>query len=270
MDSYPFLVELKDSHLRQLYKEVRAELKKRNMITYDQSTQAEDVVGFHNRPVIHNRTTKKSKGVIIANRNNDMAGQYGNRLKCLNTNSILIDFLMEDWSFLFPSADANERKYYVYYHSDISSDHVTYSRMPDPCGTTVKFTGMPFYIGKGTGDRYKSLNGRSTSHINRIKVHTQKGYDIESVCHILQDGLTEVEALELESKLICFFGCQSEFPTNRMHFHGKCGGALINGDVGSRPNWIKEIMGKRLSETKSKRKKRAKSAVLVVDALISQ
>lgn len=260
MNDYPFLVELKDSHLRQLYKEVRAELKKRKMLVYDPSTQSEDVAPYYNRPDIHQRTTKKSRGIIVENRDNSKVGIYGKRIKGNPNNSVLIDFLNEDWSFLFPTADTIEKRFYVYYHTDPSSEKVTYAGGSLSRETTVRFTGMPFYIGKGTGERYKSLNGRSTSHINRIKIHIQKGYELDSVCHILQDGLTEVEALELESKLICFFGCKSEFPNNRMHFHGRCGGALINGDIGSRPNWIKEIMDIRLSETKSKRQRRKKKA----------
>jgi hypothetical protein len=256
IQDYPFLSGMKDSHLRQLYKEVRAELKSRNMLTYDAATQSEDVSKFYNRPERKIRKVKPSKGIVISGRNNVSAGDYGNRLRCVPSNSILIDFLNEDWSFLFPNADDTERKYYVYYHIDPSSDKVTYSRTSDICETVVRFVGLPFYIGKGTGLRYKSMSGRSRAHVNRIKIHLQDNYISDHVCHILQDGLTEKEAFEIESKLICFFGCSSEFPNNKIHFHGKCGGALINSDTGNRPLWIQSILEKRILQKKPNRNRR--------------
>lgn len=69
---------------------------------------------------------------------------------------------------------------------------------------------QPFYIGKGSGNRYKShLNETSENTINK-----QKFYKIQSIrkegkkpiIKIIRKNLSEIEAYDLESKLINFYG----------------------------------------------------------------
>ena len=48
-----------------------------------------------------------------------------------------------------------------------------------------------FYVGKGTGDRYKNLKNRSEHFLRIVGAH-------DCVSKILLDGLTESEALEVE------------------------------------------------------------------------
>jgi hypothetical protein len=69
--------------------------------------------------------------------------------------------------------------------------------------------GTPFYIGKGCGDRAWDLN-RNEGHGVHLRQLRKRGVaDSEIVC-IVRDNMTEREALELESKLICFFGTRFE------------------------------------------------------------
>ena len=60
---------------------------------------------------------------------------------------------------------------------------------------------VPFYIGKGTGTRFKTKNGRSVSWKNIVSEH---GF----VPKILYDNLTENEAFDKESELIQQYGRQ--------------------------------------------------------------
>ena len=68
----------------------------------------------------------------------------------------------------------NENRFYVYLHRDMN--------------------GVVFYIGKGTGDRYKRKNNRSTKWQDIAK----SGFTFE----IVQDGLDEDSALSIEKELI--------------------------------------------------------------------
>jgi len=151
--------------------------------------------------------------------------------------SILIDFLSEDWSHLFPGDYDDELKYYVYYHTDPSMPN-TRLRKGDDC---VDFCGRPFYIGKGVGERYKSKK-RSRSHLSIINSIKNKGIQESRIYHIFKYGLSEGDALELEAKLITFFGCSSELDRNRAHFHGMKGGILINSDPAKRPACVERMI----------------------------
>jgi len=57
----------------------------------------------------------------------------------------------------------------------------------------------PFYIGKGTGRRYKKTDNR-----NKWWKHITEKYGYES--RILQEGLTDEEACDLEKQLIVQYG----------------------------------------------------------------
>ena len=76
---------------------------------------------------------------------------------------------------------------------------------------------IPFYVGKGVGDRAYDLNRNETHRKVRQKLQ-QFGQEVS--VKILKSGLTEMEALILESKLIDMFGLIAS------------GGKLVNLDEG--------------------------------------
>jgi len=152
-------------------------------------------------------------------------------------NSILLDFLDEDWGFLFTGTYDESRDYYVYYHTDLSKGTSRFKKD----GKTIDFFGRPFYVGKGKGDRYKNKK-RSRSHISVINELIDRGLKESDIFHIFRGGLTEKEAFELEAKLITFFGCDSELDSKKAHFHGMKGGWLINADPASRPSDVDKMM----------------------------
>lgn len=151
--------------------------------------------------------------------------------------SILIDFLNEDWKYLFKGDYDESREYYVYYHTD---PHCPNMRLKKD-DQTIDFNGRPFYVGKGKGSRYKSKL-RSRSHLAVIKQIKSTGASDEQIFHIFESGLSELEAIELEAKLITFFGCSSEVARNRCHFHGMKGGLLINSDPARRPAYVNNMI----------------------------
>lgn len=125
--------------------------------------------------------------------------------------------LKEDISFLYDDMKLDgERKYYVYAHCN--PNEVIDITKKNPYHILAASFGMqylPFYIGKGTGDRYtkgdrnrnyhKIANKHINNNINKL---------------IIRKDLSELESLELESKLIDIFG---------LAIHG---GYLINIDEG--------------------------------------
>lgn len=133
-----------------------------------------------------------------------------------------LDALMaQDWGHLFQEGDA-ERKYYVYSHvypgmkdKDFRIDGEFKLSMP----------GLPFYIGKGCGARAWDMK-RNEGHGVELRQLLARGHTPEQIVCVVRDGLTEREALEIESKLIYFFG--TKFERDRK-------GLLVNLDVPKRP-----------------------------------
>lgn len=91
---------------------------------------------------------------------------------------------------------------------------------------TLGLNNMPFYIGKGTGNRAYDTN-RNETH-RKVKQKLQ-AFNQDIKVHIIQDGLTELEALCLESKLIDILGILGK------------GGKLVNLDEGVKSKERQEI-----------------------------
>jgi hypothetical protein len=132
----------------------------------------------------------------------------------------LRSLLSQDWSDLFPSV-ASDEIFYVYAHVDPSQPCFV---ALDDCGGN--YGGTPFYIGKGCGDRAYDLK-RNQAHGKYLKRILEKGFSAQDIVKIIAADLTESRALELESKLIYFFGTVYEKPE----------GALVNLDIPKRPNF---------------------------------
>lgn len=110
--------------------------------------------------------------------------------------------MQEDWTHLF--AGSEEKRFYVYAHVIPGTQILGFDKSLLP-----HFNGRPFYIGKGTGNRAYDLK-RNQGHgaiLSELIGHGKKESDI---VQIMKDGLTEVEALALEAKLIYFFGTRYE------------------------------------------------------------
>lgn len=107
-----------------------------------------------------------------------------------------------DISFLYEDQDFDtEEKYYVYAHCDTSKKiNVSSKNAIQVFAASLGMKYMPFYIGKGTGSRYK----KGDRNRNYTKVSDKKFTDIDKV--ILKNNLTESKALQFESKLIDIFG----------------------------------------------------------------
>ena len=66
-------------------------------------------------------------------------------------NSVLINFLQDDWTYLFNGNYDNKKNYYVYYHTRPDRNNLIFKNN----GLEIEFKGIPFYIGKGKLQRYK-------------------------------------------------------------------------------------------------------------------
>ena len=249
---YPYLSGLKDKDLKQIFIESRRLLKERNLLKYD--VLANDDKLFFNRNICKHtiRKRKIKSNLIIEEKNPGPNITIFTKNLLSRTNSILIDWLHEDWSYLFPYANNEDDKYYVYCHINPIENSTSFYNKRYKDQPYLVLPGDPFYIGKGCGNRAFDFGGRSTSHISKIKSLLNKGYTSNRIALIIETGLTELEALELESKLIAFFGCMAEIPNNFKYWHGGSGGYLVNSDLGKRPEWVNDLINQ-LIIFKSKR-----------------
>jgi len=119
----------------------------------------------------------------------------GHYCRCL---SYLPYLLSQDWTHLhkYDWLD-EEKKYYVYAHTDPLKQNTHISQR-------LIVPGIPFYIGKGTGNRAWDLK-RNQGHGKKIK-EVSLYVPEKDIVFIIKDNLTEEQALILESKLIYFFG----------------------------------------------------------------
>jgi hypothetical protein len=73
-------------------------------------------------------------------------------------------------------------------------------------------TGLPFYVGKGSGNRSHTLDGRNSYHRNVVRKLVKNGLNFE--VRIIAKGLTHEEAFDLEIKRIAFWRSQGIRLTN--------------------------------------------------------
>ncbi|MFI5260836.1 MAG: hypothetical protein ACHQU0_03515 [Candidatus Paceibacteria bacterium] len=121
---------------------------------------------------------------------------------------------------------------------DLSPVYCVYAHL-DPCrkvvierdgvttfAATLGMEFWPFYIGKGTGDRWQQFNRNETHRKVRERISLLSR---APVAMKIADGLTESEALQRESKLIDIFGLITS------------GGKLCNLDEGLCPEQRREF-----------------------------
>lgn len=141
----------------------------------------------------------------------------------------LSSLLDQDWSFLYAHKDHNtEPKFYVYAHVRPSRNNI---HLDEKHGGD--YGGMPFYIGKGTGSRVTNFR-RGDEHSNMLRTLGRSGSTKDDIAHILFDNLTESKALEIEAKLIYFFGA--------VHDRSRGCSTLINFDLPIIPQYINGAM----------------------------
>lgn len=135
--------------------------------------------------------------------------------------------LLQDWSHLFQGGDT-ERRYCVYAHIDPRKERFATSLFAGG-----DYRGIPIYIGKGTIDRAFDLR-RNQGHGKVLREIIAAGFCEQDIVKVIMQDMTEAKALEMESKLIYFFGTVYEKARKR--------GTLTNLDIPKRPEFS-AVMG---------------------------
>lgn len=208
------------SHLKLLRENIRKELQRRreadkvqrrvNLASSLKVKTHDDLVGANSLIYEHNSSSLRSIPKIDKTSPRDNI-RY---LPCL---------IEQDWSHIY-NGGSIENKFYVYAHVDPRS--YIFVATENAGGN---YGGKPFYIGKGTGNRAFDLK-RNQGHGATIKEIISDGYSPESIVKILFSDLTEAKALEIEAKLIYYFGtmCQSN----------RANGWLVNLEISEAPEFI--------------------------------
>ncbi len=137
----------------------------------------------------------------------------------------LSSLLDQDWSKLYPR-DTDIGDHYVYAHVDPRLK--AFITNPEGGGN---YGGRPFYIGKGICNRAFDLK-RNEGHGKIIKEILNEGYDSSDIVKILFIDLSEQKSLEIEAKLIYYFGIR--YSENRK-------GWLINLTEPTIPKFVGEM-----------------------------
>ncbi len=118
------------------------------------------------------------------------------------------------------------RQFYVYLHCQKTKRKLI-NLAAD--GVNLELSGAPFYVGKGCGERAFDFK-RNQGHGAILRELQSMSVPASDIVHFAARGLTEAKALELESKLIYFFGTRYEKDRK---------GLLVNLDVPPRPDFIR-------------------------------
>ncbi len=131
--------------------------------------------------------------------------------------------LNQNWMHLFDDFENESDKFYVYAHVDPRHKGFECKEL-----NLVKGFGVPFYIGKGTGNRACDMK-RNQGHGKMIATLRKAMHSDESMVIKIFDLISERKAMEIESKLIYFFG--TIYEQNRR-------GMLLNLDVSRKPKFL--------------------------------
>jgi hypothetical protein len=119
---------------------------------------------------------------------------------------IIEEIYLTDISNLYKEKD-NLEKYYVYLHCDTTKPLQILKSLKDYwLAIKFKINYQPFYVGKGTGNRYLDTN-RNDSY-RKIKTNIEKSQKEISIIKI-KENISEIEALSIESKLIDILGLKA-------------------------------------------------------------
>jgi hypothetical protein len=176
----------------------------------------QEIWGSKNKGMVVKQHANKSKSVKPIP---DGKVTYVKRIK-------YIEFVItQNWKYLFDGQMLDdEKKYYVYAHCDPTITTYDISKK-------INIAGVPFYIGKGTGDRAYDLN-RNQGHGAKIREVLRKCVSERNIVRIIRDNMSELDALELESKLIYLF---------QTVYENQVDGMLFNLDLGRRPDFNEEV-----------------------------
>lgn len=210
-----FQLELIDyASLERLRDDVKAELEYRRK-EHGVSARRRFISALHPKPLESNAEIEhfNSSGLRSVP---SYDGDIAHRL-CLKAR-YLPSLLAQDWSEIYQS-DTEQGASYVYAHVD-PAGHCFVA--PNGCGGN--YGGLPFYIGKGKGARAWDLK-RNQAHGKKIDAALKAGFVASDIVKVIAESLSDSRALELESKLVYFFGTAYEDPP----------GPLVNLDIPRRP-----------------------------------
>jgi hypothetical protein len=144
---------------------------------------------------------KSKKGELFKLNSPDQLSRKDRFKKMFDACQGIID---TDISRVYDSLSLNEDKiYYVYAHLDPSKSIAIGNNAKSTFAATFGMKYRPIYIGKGIGDRYLDLNRNETHRKIRQKL---KSCGKDLIPFKIKEGLSEKEALCLESKFIDIFG----------------------------------------------------------------
>jgi hypothetical protein len=122
----------------------------------------------------------------------------------------------EDWSGLFSDREDGTFDNYVYIHVDPRQSssvlHFNYD------GASIRLQ-IPFYVGSGREKRAYNFK-RCRQHTKKLREIVDAGYGRHEIAIIICSEMSKAEALELESKLILFWGCLISSSKNRCAMWG--------------------------------------------------
>lgn len=199
--------------LLKLQKSISIEIKKRSLHENSEKTKIKALRNYANQSSLNEDIQKVNSENLFALPLKIKSDYVGHR-------KYYQSLMNQDWGYLFSEYENESIDYYVYAHLDPKTKDFGMSEL-----NLLPGKGVPFYIGKGCGIRAFELN-RNQGHGKKIKAIVDDGYSKDCIPKILVGNISERKAMEIESKLIYFFG--TIYEENRI-------GILLNLDLSKRP-----------------------------------